>query len=857
MSIRDDFFTALSNGAKWEVGVSIERKNPLPIDANSVFKSLEDLNTYLSGPIAYVGQPVAVVTETDTTLYVLDQDKVPQPVGKATEGDGKTIDLTEGILGLHDFGKFYYRYVAAVGNEGDENYVAAHYEKTAVDATHPWNAGLIPQVVADGKGSWEIGWYEPNPTTIEGINNQVSALQSTVSSNTSRIETLESDVEDLENTVNEKIANIGSIFNVVGAVDSYDDFIKNYPASNYDVGDVFLVEGVKEYVCIAENGTQRWEVLGDPSGVTALQAVVGKEAVDEEAATGLIKDIRTAQSDITNIKSINATQDSKITALESKDTELANAIAEKASQAALNSAIADISIHTTAIQALESEDANIKSTLETKAATTYVDNKLTEVNGKIDLKADKDVVDGLVNTSATKDELTNGLAGKVDLTTYNSKMAELAEADTVNQNAIAAVKQTADKAATDIGTINTTLAGKADQNTVNGIDTRLGKAEATISEHTGLINGINGSISSLTQDKADKSALEALAGRVTTNEGAISSHETAYQTLLGRVNGHDTAIGAAQADATKALGDAATAASAAAEAQAAAEAAQAKAEEVLGTKADTIDDNTVYGAKAAAAEAARLAGVAQGEVDALETVVSNLDAAYKSADAELQADIDRIDEVIKGVQGAMHFAGVSSTDPLEKEIQINGEETVEIYKVIIDNEIYIGSKGDVVTYGSKEYVCITEGFTIEGTDIISSGIWTELGDVTAEAQRIEALENYNNNTVVPLVAEMPTIKADIAGNKSALEALAAKVTANEADIAGNKSALETLTTKVTANEGAIAKEITDRENAIKAETEARESALAAEASTREAAVSGLQGQIDTVIAKLTWTKIGE
>ena len=841
MSIRDDFFTALSNGAKWEVGVSIARTNPLPIDANSVFKSFADLETYCGGALAYVGQPVAVVTEADTTLYVLDQNKVPQPVGKATEGDGKTIDLTEGILGLHDFGKFYYRYVAAVGNEGDENYVAAHYEKTAADAAHPWSAGLIPQVVADGKGSWEIGWYEPNPTTIEGINNQVSALQSTVSSNTSRIEGLESDVEILENTVNEKIANIGSIFNVVGSVDSYDDFIKNYPASNYDVGDVFLVEGVKEYVCIAENGTQRWEVLGDPSGVTALQAVVGKEAVGEEAATGLIKDIRTAQSDITNIKSTNATQDSKITALESKDTELANAIAEKASQTALNSAIADISTHTTAIQALESEDANIKSTLETKAATTYVDNKLTEVNGRIDLKADKDVVDGLVDTSATKDELTNGLAGKVDLTTYNSKMAELAESDTTNQNAIAAVKQTADKAATDIGTINTTLAGKADQNTVNAIDTRLGKAETTISEHTGLINSINGSISSLTQDKADKSALEALVKRVTDNEGSISSHETAYQTLLGRVNGHDTTIGAAQADATKALGDAATAASAAAAAQAAAEAAQAKAEEVLGTDADTIDANTVYGAKAAAAEATRLAGVAQGEVDALKTVVSNLDAAYKSADEELQAEIDRIDEVIKGVQGAMHFVGVSSTDPTEE--------------VTINEVKYKGTVGDVVLFNQKEYVCTVAGTEAEG--VISSGVWTELGDVTAEAQRIQELENYNKNTVAPLVAEMPTIKADIADNKSALEALTVKVTANEGAIASNKSALEALTAKVTANEGAIAKEITDRENAIKAETEARESALATEASTREAAVSGLQGQIDTIIGKLTWTKIGE
>ena len=86
MSIRDDFFTALSKGAKWDVGVSIARTNPLPLDANSVFKSFADLETYCGGVLAYVGQPVAVVGENETTLYVLDQNKVPQPVGTATDG---------------------------------------------------------------------------------------------------------------------------------------------------------------------------------------------------------------------------------------------------------------------------------------------------------------------------------------------------------------------------------------------------------------------------------------------------------------------------------------------------------------------------------------------------------------------------------------------------------------------------------------------------------------------------------------------------------------------------------------------------------------------------------------------------
>ena len=170
----EKFFEALQSGAKWDVGVSIARTNPLPLDANSVFASESALTTYCEGVLAYVGQPVAVVTEEGATLYVLDQNKVPQPVGKATEGDEKTIDLSdEGILGLHDYGKVFYKYIAAVGEEGQEGFVAAHYEKTAVNEQNPWKAGLIPQVVAEtveGVTTYVIGWYEPNPTTIEGVN---------------------------------------------------------------------------------------------------------------------------------------------------------------------------------------------------------------------------------------------------------------------------------------------------------------------------------------------------------------------------------------------------------------------------------------------------------------------------------------------------------------------------------------------------------------------------------------------------------------------------------------------------------------------------------------------------------------
>jgi hypothetical protein len=204
----------------------------------------------------------------------------------------------------------------------------------------------------------------------------------------------------------------------------------------------------------------------------------------------------------------------------------------------------------------------------------------------------------------------------------------------------------------------------------------------------------------------------------------------------------------------------------------------------------------------------------------------------------------------------MNFVGVSTTDPSVKTVQINGEETVDTYTVTINNVVYIGTKGDVVTYGAKEYVCTENGFTVEGTEIVSSGIWAELGDVSAEAGRLTALEERMTNAEVQ-TAKVPGIEEDITGLNSALEALAARVKINEDYRGTNDEALAALTGRVTANEGAIAKEIEDRAEAIEAEASARADAISAEASAREQAVSGLQGQINDVIAKLTWTKIGE
>ena len=87
----------------------------------------------------------------------------------ATDGDETTITLnTNEKLTLKDFGKAYYKYVAKTEQS------PAHYEKV-----EGFKAGLQPQIALEDK-KLVLAWYEPNPTTVEGLQAQISALSSSV-----------------------------------------------------------------------------------------------------------------------------------------------------------------------------------------------------------------------------------------------------------------------------------------------------------------------------------------------------------------------------------------------------------------------------------------------------------------------------------------------------------------------------------------------------------------------------------------------------------------------------------------------------------------------------------------------------
>lgn len=180
-TIRDKFFEDKAIGALWDVAVSIKRGNPLPLDSNSVFDSYSALETYAAGVLAYPGQIVAVVNADSTGIYYLDQNLAINEVGKIPTADNKSIEIADGVITMHDYGTAYYKYVPEEKNEETgEVTKEAGYEKTVVvEGTTPWKAGLEPRVVSEN-GEFVIGWFEPNPTTVEGVKDQVTAVQGTV-----------------------------------------------------------------------------------------------------------------------------------------------------------------------------------------------------------------------------------------------------------------------------------------------------------------------------------------------------------------------------------------------------------------------------------------------------------------------------------------------------------------------------------------------------------------------------------------------------------------------------------------------------------------------------------------------------
>lgn len=164
---REEFFDKLNNGAKWDVGVAINRTNPLPLDANEIFDSIASMEGYIkSNALAYPGQIVVVLGETETAAYLVN----------AVGGEGKGYTKLAATTGSGDVGEELTKLAQRVSA------IEGYFE-----------GGIAKKATADAEGNVISSTYatqtalaaaeqniESNSTAISQAQDDITALQGTV-----------------------------------------------------------------------------------------------------------------------------------------------------------------------------------------------------------------------------------------------------------------------------------------------------------------------------------------------------------------------------------------------------------------------------------------------------------------------------------------------------------------------------------------------------------------------------------------------------------------------------------------------------------------------------------------------------
>lgn len=488
---RDEFFAQKAKGALWDVGVSIQRGNPLPLDSNSVFESKAKADEYVAGVLAYPGQIIAVVEASATTIYYIDQAMALQEVGKIPLGDGKSIKVD-----------------AATG-------------KISILGVDTAETGAQPVKQADGS----IKWVKPDTTTVEGLSSAVEDLQGRIDP----IEKTEYGIEKLAKSTDGMLATYQLYKTVDGGA-------KTYLETKIDIPKDLVVESgtVKTYATKTEattDGMSADQAATETFPGTFIKLTIANKTSDNLFinVSGLIEYVTSGSADGDDIV-ITVSADHKVTAALSSAIKTSLSKADSALQAAnitagkTNGTIAvkgtDVKVTGladaayTTVKSIEDKIATAKSEAIADAGAA-ADTKIATKVGEIGDKTVKAYTDDAVSAVESKvDDLTTSV-GALDL-------KALAHLDTVDE-----------------AHLEEKLAAK-----INGKATK-----ATTLEGYGITDAmtktaIEGAISTA-KTAAEKTAADALS--------PVSAKATANETAIATLNG--TGAGSVSKKITDAIAD--------------------------------------------------------------------------------------------------------------------------------------------------------------------------------------------------------------------------------------------------------------------------------------------------------------
>ena len=465
---REDFFDAKSKGALWDVGVSIKRGNPLPLDADSVFDSLQNAQAYATGVLSYPGQVLAVVAEDATTIYYLDNECNVVEVGGKVEVDGKSIELVGG--------------------------------KVAVKGVAAAELGAI--LTAQGDGT--VAWVKPDATTVEGLQQSVATLQQSVGTLTTTVGNegsgLVKQVNDLSTNLSTNYYTkpqveglVSGAFHFKGEAQKFEDgniYVDNEILSSMKAGDVYQV-GDKEYVYTGEEwielgftidlsnyATQSYVNSQIGATKTELQGYADQAETDAIAAAKSYTDGKIAPL---------ATTESVTSAIEAAKTEL-KSYADQAESDAVSTAGTQADSKIAAkVGELGEEYTTVKAYVDAKDSA--LDSKITALSGKFDGLGDLASLDEVTESNLNA-ALAAKINGKADKATtlagygisdaYTKAEADGAISTAKGQAVTEAGTQADSKIAAKVGEITGTVKAYVDgkESTLNGkittIETTIG-----------------------------------------------------------------------------------------------------------------------------------------------------------------------------------------------------------------------------------------------------------------------------------------------------------------------------------------------------------------------------------------------
>lgn len=137
----------MADFGKLNFAVAFNPQTAFPLDARYYFASLSDAEAAAASAVEvgsskgtyFFGENVCVVTDSAADLYIIQPDKTLKPVGSEVLGDGKSIEIVDGMVSLKGF-------------------------STAT-------AGQQPRINASGTG---LEWYTPDTSTVSGLADTVA-----------------------------------------------------------------------------------------------------------------------------------------------------------------------------------------------------------------------------------------------------------------------------------------------------------------------------------------------------------------------------------------------------------------------------------------------------------------------------------------------------------------------------------------------------------------------------------------------------------------------------------------------------------------------------------------------------------